>query len=854
MTQATNEKRTSAPEVPTVTLTIDGKSVITAKGTTILEAARKEGIHIPTFCWHPKLKSVGACRICYVEIEKFPKLQVSCATEAMEGMVVSTESEMVRQGRKAVLEFILANHPLDCPTCDKGGECDLQDITFDHGVDDSRFDFRKNRFMGGVSDSTFDDLRLGPEIILNRNRCILCYKCVRANKEAFGEYDLGAFERGNITEINAAPGELVDNPFSGNLVEICPVGALTNSDWRYKIRVWLTKTTPSICNFSSSGSNILFYKEDHKNNIFRVTSRQNDEIDDGWLADITRYGYQIVNSPDRLLKPLIKKEGKQVEATWEEAMTLIHKRLCEIKDKKGSVCIGGLVGPSQDNLSLYTFAKFFRTVLKSNNVDYRTDYRMLPKEADTAYTKLCASAFTLSEIDSSDVIIVFGSDLIREHQNEYLRVRKAYDAGARVQILNPYSTKAADVAELEAVYKIGSDEHAVHGICLAAIEEGLVETSRASEFRQQVTISLSEASAACGLDVDDLKHIARTISEGKKISFMIGEIVSRSRERETVAISLCNLNLLFGLKERGQIAVLARYANSRGAELLGAIPEPNESGKKMFEQFWGEYPECVANNTDAMLALTKKEEISGMIVMGLNPMMMYPDGEFIREGLERLEFLVACDLFETRTTEIADVVLPLCSWAEYDGDYVNLEGRVQRAARAVKPVGMSKPGYEIINSIAEKFGKSEKIGNNEQMQSEIDQLLKAQANDSLPQKFCETKSIDEVKESDYKIPMMICDDPHHSGYLTEKSPSLINFSGESYLELSPRLAEEYKLENGDSVRVESPVGKIILPARISEHIENDVVLIARNFSSTSVNSLLMRKQRIDLVKLSKVDG
>lgn len=853
MTQAASKRAAETAEVPTVTLTINGQSVKVTKGTTVLEAANGEGIHIPTFCWHPKLKPVGACRICYVEIEKLPKLQVSCATEAVEGMVVFTESDQVRQGRKAVLEFTLANHPLDCPTCDKGGECDLQDVTFDHGVDDSRFYFRKNRFLGGVSKSTFDDLRLGPEIILNRNRCILCYKCVRANKEAFGEYDLGAFERGNITEINVVPGEQVDNPFSGNLVEICPVGALTNTDWRYKIRVWLTKTTPSICNFSSSGVNILFNKEDHKNRIFRVTSRQNDEIDDGWLADITRYGYQIVNSPDRLLKPLIKKEGKQVEATWSEALTLIHKRLCEIKDNKGSVCIGGLAGPTLDNRSLYTFTKFFRTVLKSNNVDFRTEYRMLPKKADSPYAKLCASPFRIADIDGSDVIVVFGSDLLREHQNEYLRIRKAYDpGGASIITINPYATKAGDVSELEAIYKIGSDELAVHAVCLAAIEEDLVDSSLASGFRQKVRISLAEASAACGVAVEDFKHIARTISGGKKISFIIGEIVSRSGERETIAAALCNLNLLFGLSGRGQMAILARYANSRGAELLGIVPQPHQSARQLLEQIWGEYPDGVANNTDAMLALTRKEEISGMIVMGLNPVMLYPDGEFVREGLERLEFLVACDLFETKTTELADVVLPLCSWTEYDGDYVNLEGRVQRASQAIKPCGQSRPGYEIISSIAEKFG-NEDFSNREKVQSEIDQLLRAQSNGSLPKDFIETKRVAEAVADDYKIPMLVCDDQHHSGYLTEKSPSLVNFSGESYIELSPGLAEEYKLESGDSVRVESPVGKIIVPARISEHIENDVVLIASNFSSTAVNSLLMRKQRIDRVKLSKVD-
>ncbi|MBU0985103.1 MAG: (2Fe-2S)-binding protein, partial [candidate division Zixibacteria bacterium] len=320
MAEATEKKTASAQAVPTVTLTIDGQEITVPKGTTVLQAARELKIDIPTFCWHAKLKPVGACRMCYVEIERMPKLAVSCATEAMDGMVVHTKSDAVLQGRRAIIEFTLLNHPLDCPTCDKGGECTLQNLTFAHGFDDSRFTFQKYRFRDDADDTTFDDHRIGPEIILNRNRCIQCYRCVRANKEAFGEWDLGAYERGNITQINSAPGEQVDNPFSGNLVEICPVGALTNTDWRYKVRVWLTQTASSVCPFTSSGTNILFYKEGHQKKIFRVTSRQNDSIDDGWIPDVTRYGYQMVASPDRLQTPLIKKEGKQVKATWDEAL------------------------------------------------------------------------------------------------------------------------------------------------------------------------------------------------------------------------------------------------------------------------------------------------------------------------------------------------------------------------------------------------------------------------------------------------------------------------------------------------------------------------------------------------------
>lgn len=837
-----------------VTLTIDDQSVTVAKGTTVLEAAKSMGIDIPTFCWHPKLKSVGACRICYVEIEKFPKLMVACATEAMPDMIVRTDSDPVKKGRKAVLEFILANHPLDCPTCDKGGECELQNVTFAHGVDDGRFDFRKNRFVDEGMTTTFDDLKIGPEIWLNRNRCILCYRCVRASREAFGEYDLGVYERGNIAQINAAPGQQVTNPFSGNLAEICPVGALTSSDWRYKARVWTTQTTQSLCNFTSSGTNTLLWGPRNKNEIFRCTSRVNDDIDDGWLADVTRYGYQVVTSPDRLKTPLIKKDGQQVPATWDEAINLIGKRLLDIKDKKGAVCIGGLAAPNLDNASLYSFSKFFRNVLGSNNIDFRTDYRMLPKEGDTVFSRLCGQPFRIAEIDDSDTIVVFGSDMVREHPNEYLRIRKARNFGSpKIFSLSPYSVKSADVADRELVYRIGTDEVVINGICLAAIEENLVDGSLAGDLNGKIApVSLADAAALAGVDPEDLKAVARALAEGRKITFIIGELISRCQERETIGAALSNLHKLFGVGAKGQMAVLARYANSRGAEMLGLTPNPSTGIRDEMTSMWGSFPEGAPHNTDAMLALMKKEEISGMIILGGNPAMMYPDRGFVREGLEKLEFLVVSDLVESETTELADVVLPLCSWAEYAGDYVNLEGQLQTAYASIKPIDQARPGYDIMNGLADAFGVS-LFEDDRQCSSEIGRLLDLNHVSILPDEFLDVQPEAEAIEADYPLPVLLCDDPHHSGYLTQKSESLAAFAGEPYVEMSSELAGRFNISEGDSVRLESSIGKVILPARISDWLDNDVLLLPRNFLSAAATTLLMRKRRVDRVMLSKVD-
>ncbi|MCM2272256.1 MAG: NADH-quinone oxidoreductase subunit NuoG [candidate division Zixibacteria bacterium] len=833
-------------------MTLDGRQVTVPKATTVLEASLCIGIHIPTFCWHPKLKPVGACRMCYVEIEKFPKLQVSCATECTDGMIVHTDSNQVKQGRKAVIEFLLINHPLDCPTCDKGGECDLQNLTFAHGYDDSRFDFVKRRHITDGVASTFDDVRIGPEIILNRNRCILCYKCVRSNKEAFGEFDLGAYERGNHTEIHAAPGEQVDNPFSGNLVEICPVGALTNTDWRYKIRVWLTRQVPSIDPFDSSGTNTLLYRDPHKDKIYRTTSRRNDLIDDGWLADVTRYGYQIAQSPDRLQTPLIKKDGKQVPATWDEALAIIGKRMKEIGDSKGNVCIGGLIGPQLDCATQYSFSKFMRTVVGSNNIDFRIDYKNLGVPKYAAYAVLATRPFSIAEIDTSDVIFVLGSDLVKEHPNEYLRVRKASNFhGSKIYTANSFGVKSADVANLELIYQPGTEEVFVNGLCLAAIEEKVAVAPDAATLASKIAPStLGECAAICGVTSADLRSLAKSLATGKKISVLVGEQISQSRERSAIAAALCNLNRLLGLDDRGQIAILARYANSRGAEKAGLQPEPHPAIKKELSALWNTFPDAAPHGTEGMLEQVSKGDLSGMVVLGANPVMMYPDRKFAEDALEKLEFLVVADIFETDTTTLADVVLPLASWTEYAADYVNLEGRVQRAERVIKPQYAAKPGHEVIASMAQAMGQ--KLFNSDsQRESELRRLLSIDTTVPWPSEWMEVRPTPIAPDKEYPFVLVTGDDPHHRGYLTEKSQSLAAFSSEAYAEISAEVAEQLGVLDGDSMRIESRQGKAVLPVRVSPWMDGDVVFVPRNFSATQINALVDRKARVDRVKLQK---
>jgi len=844
------------PEDDKITLTIDGREVSVPKGTTVLEAARSLGIEIPTFCWHPKLKPVGACRMCYVEIEKRPKLEVSCATPCMPGMVVHTDSEKVKQGRRAVIEFILMNHPLDCPTCDKGGECDLQDLTFAHGIDDSRFVYNKYRFIRD-RESTFDDWRLGPEVIRNQNRCILCYKCVRANKEIFGEHDLGAFQRGNMTEIDTLPGQPLDNLYSGNLVEICPVGALTNTDWRYKIRVWKTDTVESICPYCADGCNLTLWKnrEGATSKVFRATSRRNDDIDEGWICNIGRYGYQVANPENRLTTPLIKKGDAQVPASWEEALEQIAANFKKIKDAKGGVCIGGLISPTMDCRSLYAFSRFFRTCLNSNNVDFRTDYKMLPEKHGDLYSRMTSLEFKIADIEKSDLIIVVGSNLVNEHPITNLRVRKAVtQKGARLYTLNPYATKSGEISTDEMIYRSGYLESLINGVCLSLLEQNPdasgSDSGRLAELIDPKTIA--ESAELAGVDVERLHDLARGIGQAKNISLIVGEIVTSSPARENMTAAIANLIELAGLRDRGQIGFLSKYANSKGAEKLGALPHPGQPVIDKLKEMWSAYPDSDGLAADRMILGARKNEIDALLVIGSNLMINYPDGQFARAGLENLDFLVVADLYESETTAQANVVLPLAGWAEYEGSFINLEGRRQSFDQVINQVGHARPAWDIVARLAVLM-KTPLFDKIEQMDDEIATLLDLKDDPAPESGLREVKLLRDEYDESYPIPLYVVDELHHFGHLTEKSKSLSAFCSEGYLEISPALAEKLSAQDGTLIRVESEIDKMVLPVKISGFIDNEVAVIPRNFSATPVNALQMRKRRVDRVRLTRVE-
>lgn len=352
-----------------ITFTIDGQAAKAAKGTTVLEAAKSLDIQIPHYCYHPGLSVVGNCRMCLVEIEKIPKLQPSCATPVAEGMVVRTRTPEVLRNRQSVLEFLLLNHPLDCPVCDQSGECELQNYYMDHGCYDPRFNENKKKRRKAWP--------IGPHVILDQERCILCTRCVRFTREISRSAELAVHDRGHLSQISIFEGKALDNPYSGNVVDICPVGALTDRDFRFQCRVWFLGSTPSICPGCSRGCNIeIHYNERynpryHDRRVHRLKPRFNPEVNSYWMCDEGRYSYHEIDAPSRLLGPELKKEGVRQPVEWDEAIARTAAALRQVLEVHGPEAVAVLASPQMTNEELFLLNSIFRSCLSVGNIEFR---------------------------------------------------------------------------------------------------------------------------------------------------------------------------------------------------------------------------------------------------------------------------------------------------------------------------------------------------------------------------------------------------------------------------------------------------------------------------------------------------
>lgn len=885
----------------TVNLTIDGKPVSVPKGSTILQAAKKLGIYIPTFCWHEKMSPIGACRICLVEVEKMPKPQVACYIQAAEGMAVQTRSEAALKAQRGVMEFLLINHPLDCPTCDKGGECDLQDIAYYVGNDKSRYEEQKRRFLTHLG-STFDERPIGPLVYLTMNRCIACFKCVRFLEEIAGEHDLGAFNRAGYTEISTLIDQPITNEFSGNTIEICPVGALTSEPFRYRVRVWLTSRTPSICSYCADGCNLTLWAKDGI--LHRATSRRNDLVDEGFICDKGRFGSHYVNHGERIKKPLIRKEGKLTVSSWEEAYNYIAGKLKDLKAKYGPDAFAGIASPRLSNEDNYLFQKFFRVVIGTNNIDHRVHTKnYLPSPDLESYRTLYTMSNSIEELEKTKLILVLGSDIAAEHPIIRLRIQKAVRRfKTSLIVAGTRQTRLKDYAGLSLVYKYGTEIAFLNGLCNIILKERLVDFTRLSLDASQLEELYSwvreftpeRVENITAISAEKLKQIAQMLCSRESCIFLAGREIIFHPQGEQVLEALHNLAFLTGHwgKSGSGVNVLWEYNNSQGALDMGVLPDRlpgfvklNDNKREKFEKVWkARVPENEGCNVLQILDKINSGQIKVLYIMGENPIVNFPDKKAVVEALEKLEFLVVQEIFLTPTAEMADVVLPAASFAEKEGTFTSAERRIQKFQRAFKPYAESKPDWQIISTLAGKMGYDFTYFTAADINKEISSLVPfysavnfktlspfgqqwSTGNSAGPTRtYHDPKDLTQggkvsFKKVEFQAPQPKDGYPYflssgnsvyHSASLSSWSEQLRKVAPEAYCEINPADAYNLKVKEGDWVELESARGKIKLKAKVNEMVQQGVVFVPINFPEAEINSIMDKNSKVDWVKLKQL--
>jgi NADH-quinone oxidoreductase subunit G len=780
----------------TVKVTVDGRQIEVPKGELIIKAAQDNGTYIPRFCWHPRMKPVGMCRMCLVEIEtaRGRALITACTNTVADEMIVDTQSAVVRKAQEGVLEFLLINHPLDCPVCDRGGECPLQDHTIAFGPGESRFVEEKRHFEKPIPISALVDL--------DRERCILCARCTRFSDEVSGDPLIEFLDRGNFTQVNTFPDLPFSSYFSGNTVQICPVGALTARPYRFRARPWDLTAVESTCTQCTSGDRISVQAS--QNEVLRFLGVDAEATNWGWLSDKCRFVHQAISSPERLTVPLIRQADGQLEkVTWGEALTLVAEKLGGLmSDGKAVAALGGARGTNED---AYALSKFARVVLGTNDVDSQMDDGLDPQFAATTVDRAL-----ISDLDTAKTIFLWGPDLKEEHPTLYLRVRHAVqEKGATLVVIHPRRTGLDDRADYKLTYRPGAGAD-----LLIALKGG---------EHPEVTVALSQGPVVA--------LVGRSgITEDRRLA-------------EAVAAFARTL-------PDAKVLPLIRRSNSYGALDMGLAPSllPGRVGvgSNDFEGDWGPLPEAAGRETGFILKALEAGSISGLLLVGADPARDVPDGSLARRALEAADFVVAIDTFLTDSSRLADVVLPAEGFAEKEGSVTNLEGRVQKVNRVVPGPGQSRPDWSILDDLSTFMGKPLNLTSAESIAKEIATV--APAYQGVTWDLLEGEGRDGVvvplPEARQPLNFIPADAPGKSaageivlhyartlfddGVMLRYSPSLAPLAPGAAAHLHPDDAKLMTVREGDEVEVETESGSARLSVRLDHSLGHGVVYIPFN--------------------------
>ncbi len=625
-----------------VEIELDGKKVEVAPGSMVMHAAEKAGTYIPHFCYHKKLSIAANCRMCLVEVEKAPKPLPACATPVTQGMIVRTKSDKAIQAQQSVMEFLLINHPLDCPICDQGGECQLQDLAVGYGGTGSRYEEEKR---------VVPHKDVGPLISMEEmSRCIHCTRCVRFGQEVAGVMELGMVNRGEHSEITTVMGDTVDSELSGNMIDLCPVGALTSKPFRYSARTWELSRRKSVSPHDSTGANLIVQVKNHK--VMRVVPMENEAINECWIADRDRFSYEALNSEERLTQPMIKQGGEWKAVDWQTALEYVANGLKQIKEQHGAQSIGALVSPHSTLEELFLTGQLLRGI-GSDNIDWRLRNAQFNSAQGVRW--LGTSIASLSELQAA---LVVGSNLRKDHPLFAQRIRQAAKKGGQVFALNAQVYDWA-MPVRASVVAVQDWAQALADIAAAIAQINGVPAPVAAQ-------SNAEAEA-----------IARALLGGERKAVLLGNAAAHHAQAEEL-LALANW---IGAQTGATVGYLTEAANTVGAQWVKAQPQAQ------------------GLNAAQMVA----GGLKAAILLNNEPAFDTAAGAQALQSLNKSEMVVTLSPFKANM-EISDVLLPIAPFTETSGTFVNAEGRVQSFHAVVKPLGETRPAWKVLRVLANLLG------------------------------------------------------------------------------------------------------------------------------------------------------